>query len=323
MTGWQERVSVSERRAAALLALLVNARHPLGADDVFRDVPEYPGERTAALTALAEDAERLTAYGLAVTVTADGTVSIPAGGWQHRPVRLSDRDLALLDHVERSASPLPATAAAALAHLRGEPLAPEGPATISLSPRGSAARGRPVAYSRLHRLARLARNGQTAGFSYRDATGAFVPRQLQVAGLGEARGVWYAVGLEPGSAVVRAFAVTEMRGPVEALDQPGSYEPGGVDVREHLALAWRIGPDPFPARVVFDAGIAAFIHTMLQHLPLAPQPDGSVHAVFDVGDVDAFVGWVLSFGTHARITGPPNAVERARAALESVVGSHG
>lgn len=325
VTGWQDRVSVGERRSAALLALLVNARRPADVEEVFAGIPEYAGDRAQARLELDDDVELLRSYGLDIEwdEPEGSAIGIGARSWQHRQVRLDDKDRDLLAQVERLAAPLDGRAARALAALRGEPLPAESDTTISLIPRGSAARGRPVAYSRLHRLAWLAERGVTAGFGYRDASGVFVPRRLQVAGLGESRGVWYAVGLEPGSQTMRAFAVSEMRGPVEAVDAPGSYEwPFGIDVSEYLSMSWRLGPDPVSARVHFDAEISAFIGNMLVHLPLEPRPDGSLEAVVAVGDMDAFVGWVLSFGTHARILEPAEAVARAREVLETAVATH-
>jgi predicted DNA-binding transcriptional regulator YafY len=214
-------------------------------------------------------------------------------------------------------------AAAAMDDVRGTPLPPEADTTISLSPRGSAARGRPLAYSRLHRLVWIGRRGSTAGFGYPDASGTYHPRRLQLAGLGESRGVWYAVGFEPGSNTIRAFAVNEMRGPVEETDPPGTYEmPGGFDPAEYLAFSWRLGPDPEPARVRFEPELAAYIGSMLTHVPLEPQPDGALEAVLVVGDIEDFVGWVLTFGSHARILEPPAAVERARVVLAEAVARH-
>jgi predicted DNA-binding transcriptional regulator YafY len=325
MTGWQDRVSVGERRSAALLALLVNVRRPIAVEEVLTRLPEYPGDPAQARLELDDDVARLRSFGLEIEWDgpAAENVGVGAAGWQHRPVRLAEKDLDLLGQVEVLAGPLDASAARALAALRGEALPAERDTTISLSPRGSAARGRPVAYSRLHRLVWLAERGVTAGFGYRDASGEFVPRRLQVASLGESRGVWYAVGFEPGSQTMRAFAVSEMRGPVEAVDAPGSYElPFGMDVSEYLSMPWRLGPDPVPARVHFDPEISAFIGSMLVHLPLEPRPDGSLEATVNVGDIDAFVGWVLSYGTHARILEPAEAIERAREVLAGVVAHH-
>jgi predicted DNA-binding transcriptional regulator YafY len=326
MAGWQDRVSVNERRSAALLAFLVNARRSISPAEVFAGLPEYSAEADLARAELDGDIELLRSYGLVIDWSGPDAEELGIGvaSWQHRPVRPTDKDVDLIDQVQRLAAPLDEKAAAALAAIHGRTLPPESDTTISLSPRGSAARGRPVAYSRLHRLVGLANRGVTAGFGYRDASGEFVPRQLQVIGLGESRGVWYAVGFEPGSQTMRAFAVSEMRGPVEAVDALDSYlVPAGLEVTEYLAMSWRLGPDPFTARIRFDSEISAFIGSMLVHLPLEPKPDGSLEVDLSVGDLDAFVGWVLTFGTHARILEPPAAIARAHEVLGAVVAHHG
>lgn len=326
MAGWQDRVSVGERRTAALLATLVNARRPLSRGEILAFVDEYDADADAAALQIDDDIARLRSYGL--DIEWDGpvseTVSIRVPAWQHRPVDLGDVDRRLLEQAVGLAAPLDPVGAEAMRDVRGEPLPPEADTTISLSPRGSAARGRPLAYSRLHRLVWLADRGATAGFGYPDAAGVFHPRQLQSAGLGESRGVWYAVGFEPGSKTIRAFAVSEMLGPVVEAEPPGSYElPFDFDTHEYLALSWRLGPDPEPARVRFDPDLAAYVGSVLAHVALEWLPDGSVEAVVSVGDMEDFVGWVLSFGTHALILEPASAVARAREVLAMVVARHG
>jgi len=325
MTGWQDKVSVGERRTAALLAALVNARRTLSQAEITAAVPEYDADPAVATLEIDDDVERLRSYGLEIERQGPGSsaagLAVPA--WQHRPATLDASDRRLLDQAVGLVDELDANGAAAMRAVRGESLPPESDTTVSLSPRGSAARGRPVAYSRLHRLVWLAERGATAGFGYPDATGEFHPRTLQVAGLGESRGVWYAVGWEPGSKAIRAFAVSEMRGPVVEAEPPGTYLlPPGFDTAEYLAFSWRLGPDPEPVRVRFDPDLAAYIGSMLTHVPLEPQPDGSLEAILAVGDLEDFVGWVLSFGTHARVIEPPAAVERAREMLAGVVAHH-
>jgi predicted DNA-binding transcriptional regulator YafY len=317
MTGWQDRVSIGERRSAVLLAALIDARRPLSRSEILAIVPEYDADSATASLQMDDDIARLRSCGLDVewADAESGTVGIRVTAWQHRPVDMSDTDRRLLEQTSHLAT-LDPVGAEAMRAVHGEPLPPEADTTISLSPRGSAARGRPLAYSRLHRLVWLADRG--------DATGAFQPRHLQLAGLGESRGVWYAVGFEPGSNTMRAFAVSEMLGPVVETESPGAYElPFGFDTAEYLALSWRLGPDPVPGRVRFDADLAAYVGSMLTHIELESLPDGSVEAAVSVGDVEDFVGWVLSFGTHATIVEPPTAVARAREVLAMVVAKHG
>ncbi|HEX9094280.1 MAG TPA: WYL domain-containing protein [Coriobacteriia bacterium] len=326
MSGWQDLASIGERRAAAVLARLVDARGQVPASELLANVPEYSPDARAAAIELEADIDLLRAYGLDIDRSSLGGVSyaIAEPCWQQRPLVLDEIDQALLERALQLAGLRDARLAAAVAALKGHRRIETSHTTVSLSPRGSAARGRPEAYSRLHRLAGMMAHRVTAGFGYPDEDGCVVPRTLQVAGLGESRGVWYAVGTEEGSDVIRAFAVSEMRGPVRELGPEGSYEiPQDFDPAEYLALSWRLGPDPVAARVRFDSTLSAYVGTMLAELPLEETGDGSTEVTLPVGDMDAFVGWVLAFGTHARILEPEVAVQRARQVLAKVVERHG
>jgi predicted DNA-binding transcriptional regulator YafY len=72
-------------------------------------------------------------------------------------------------------------------------------------------------------------------------------------------------------------------------------------------------------RVRFDRDLGAYMGSILTHVPLEDCQDEGFEASLPVGDVDAFVGWILSFGTHARILEPDHAVKRAREILERMV----
>jgi predicted DNA-binding transcriptional regulator YafY len=325
LSGWQERASVEERRAGAILAQLVDARGPVAAFDLIGGVSDYAADPATARAELQEDIDLLRTYGLVVEVGGedDDAFVIAESCWQLRPLTLDAIDSVLLDRALALAGAKEAGLARAAGVARGQVELSPGDTTVSLSPRGSAARGRAEAYSRLHRLAGLMERGVTVGFGYADTCGQIAPHRLHVAGLGESRGVWYAVGTELGSKTVRAFAVSEMRGPMRELDAGGAYEvPPDFDLAERLALGWRLGPDPFPVRVRFDATLVTYIASVLAHTPLEEVEEGTLDAVLTVGDLDAFVGWVLSFGTHARIVEPAAAALRAKEILRSVVARH-
>lgn len=326
MTGWQERCPTGERRAGAVLARLINARGPVPIAELTNAVPGYPEDPYAAARSLAEDLELLTSFGLKIERCGpdDSAYRIAPECWQERPLQLDEIDRALLDGaIELAGAPEPDLAEAATA-LNDRRARERADTTVSLSPKGSESRGRPEAYSRMHRLSGLMDRRVTVGFGYPNSTGEIIPHRLQVAGMGEIRGVWYAVGWEPGSQMVRAFAVSEMRGPVRELDSGGAY---GIhetfDLAEHLAMGWRLGPDPFWAKVRFDATLSTYASSVLEHIPLEQMADGCLEAEMPVGNMDGFIGWVLSFGTHARIVEPPLVVERAREILEQTVERHG
>jgi predicted DNA-binding transcriptional regulator YafY len=320
----------AERRAATLLARLVDSRGPVPVSALALSVREYsdldPEEADAAVGA---DIDRLRGLGLVIDRLRDGETvaySIADASWQHKPLVLDDEDRRLLSRAAEIAGP-PApgsNVARGLASVAGDtPEQHPGAVAVSLSPRDPSAAARAGSYSRLHRLAGLMAKRRTAAFGYPAADGEMRERHLEIYGLGASQGVWFAVGVEPGGDVTRAFAVAVMRGPVEALTDPGSYEiPEDFDTTAFLALPWRAGPDPVPATVRFDSELAAFMSMYLDGLPLRGLDDGELEADLSVGDLERFVHWVLAYGRHARITSPPEAIDRATRVLEEVAARH-
>lgn len=320
----------AERRAATLLARLVDSRGPVPISDLALAVREYaeldPQEADAAVGA---DIDRLRGFGIVIDRIRDGasaSYAIADASWQHKPLVLDDEDRRLLAKAaEIAGAPEPGSnLARGLASVTGStPEQQSGAVTVSLSPRDPGAAARAGSYSRLHRLAGLMAKRCTAEFGYSGADGQMHPRKLDIHGLGASQGVWFAVGVEPGGDVTRAFAVAVMRGPVEALGEPGSYEiPEGFSTTRFLALPWRVGPDPVPATVVFDAELAAFMSMYLDGLPLVGLDDGEIQADLSVGDLERFVNWVLAYGRHARIVSPVEAVDLAARVLEEVAERH-
>jgi predicted DNA-binding transcriptional regulator YafY len=320
----------AERRAATLLARLVDSRGPVPIARLALAVREYahldPEEADAAVGA---DIDRLRELGLVIDRIRDGETAayaIADASWQHKPLVLDDEDRRLLALAAEIAGPPEpgSTLALGLAAVAGETTdQQQGVVTISLSPRDPGASSRAGSYSRLHRLAGLMSKRWTAGFGYPSADGEMHERTLDILGLGTSQGVWFAVGVEPGGDLTRAFALALMRGPVVAVGEPGSYEiPEDFDTTAFLALPWRAGPDPVPAIVVFDAELAAFMSTYLEGLPLRALDDGEIQADLEVGDLERFVRWVLAYGRHARIVSPSEAIDVATRVLGEVAKRH-
>lgn len=320
----------AERRAATLLSLLVDARGPVPVPALAVAVHEYAElDPEGADAAVQSDVDRLRGFGLVIDRVREGSsaaYAIADSSWQHKPLILTDEDRRLLMRAAEIAGDPDAGSnlARGLSEIAGgAPGQRTGAVTVSLSSRDPSAASRAGSYSRLHRLAGLMTERRTAGFGYPAPDGEMVERMLDVHGLGASQGVWFAVGMEPGDDVARAFAVTLMRGPVVALGDPGSYEiPDGFDPIAFLALPWRAGPYPQPATVRFDPEIAAFASTCLEDLPTRRLDDGGVEARLLVGDLERFVHWVLAYGTHATILAPSRAIDIARRVLEGVAARH-
>lgn len=314
MTGWEQTIDADEGRLAGLLALLVDSRGPVPASRITARVPGYRDDLDSAAEHLGQDADRLEALGLTIeteTFNGETTLALAASSWEPRPLALDDDDRLLLEKALEIDVPLSPDLAAAVAAIDGGPKITSS-TTISLSGLTAPVRDRADVYSRLHRLARQMSHGIVAGFGYPDASGTVADRSLEVYGFADDRGVWFAIGLEPGSEVIRAFAVSEMTGPVADVTGEDAYEvPADFEVAPYVALGWRLGPDPEPTHVVFDAALAPFIAATLSDVPLYRSDDGSLEAKLSVGDIERFVCWVLTFGTHARILMPHSAAHRA------------
>ena len=320
----------AQRRTATLLARLVDARGPVSVSMLAREIPEYADLKAeAADAAVGADIDRLRSFGLVIDRLRKGTgaaYTIADASWQHKPLTLDDHDRELLEDAARIAGEPDggSNLARGLESVADGHMAQQsGAVTVSLSPRDPFAAARAASYSRLHRLAGLMEKRWTAAFGYPGADGEIAQRTLDIHGLGASQGVWFAVGVEPGDDVTRAFAVTLMRGPVVALGDPGSYEvPALFDPVAFLALPWRVGADPQPATVRFDPEIAAFVSSCLEGLPLGKLDNGGLQADLLVGDLERFVHWVLGHGRHARIVAPVQAVDIAKRILQEVAARH-
>lgn len=320
----------AERRAATLLGLLVDARGPVPVPALALAVHEYAElDQDEADAAVGVDVDRLRGFGLVIDRTREGSsaaYAVADSSWQHKPLVLEGEDRRLLMKAAEIAGDADAGSnlSRGLSAVAGEaPGQQTGAVTVSLSSRDPSAASRAGSYSRLHRLAGLMAERWTAAFGYPGPDGEMVDRMLDIQGIGVSQGVWFAVGMEPGDDVTRAFAVTLMRGPVVALGDPGSYEiPDGFDLIAFLALPWRAGPDPQPATVRFDPEIAAFVSMCLEGLPLRRLDGGGIEARLLVGDLERFVHWVLAYGRHATIVAPSRAIDIARRVLEEVAARH-
>ena len=94
--------------------------------------------------------------------------------------------------------------------------------------------------------------------------------------------------------------------------------PDDFDVREYMQRSmWE--PN-CTVEVHFEANIAARIRE--DHAPwmrIADQEDGSIVVSFGVTTLDWVVGWVLSYGSTAKVLEPPELIERVRQAAEGAL----
>jgi predicted DNA-binding transcriptional regulator YafY len=147
-------------------------------------------------------------------------------------------------------------------------------------------------------------------FSYRGHE-----RPVEPYGIAHRRGHWYLVGRTPeGERMYRVDRIEDLT----VGEETGAFvKPNGFDVRAAVdSQPWEAGADPATeATVRFDADMAWWAARSLG----LEEPSGELTTTVKVANRDAFIGWLLSFGTSAEVVDPPEirdaVADRVRAAL--------
>lgn len=135
-------------------------------------------------------------------------------------------------------------------------------------------------------------------------------RTIAPYGLGHRRGHWYLVATE--RAVSKVFRVDRMEH-VVLTAETFERNPKITVARELEAHPWEAGDQPVVSTTVqIDADLAWWAERRLgRSTPLIDRlSDGGVLLTLDVTNPDAFLGWVLSFGTSAEVVSPPEMRDR-------------
>ncbi|MGD2103299.1 MAG: WYL domain-containing protein [Acidimicrobiia bacterium] len=125
-------------------------------------------------------------------------------------------------------------------------------------------------------------------------------RAVEPYGIAHRRGHWYLVGKSPdGERMYRVDRIQSL-----AVDERSQAfdKPRGFDIRAVVdTRPWEAGSEPVvEAKVHFDADMAWWAARSLG----VPEPEGDLSATVKVSNSDAFVGWLLSFGTSAEVIEP-------------------
>lgn len=298
-------------RLLNLLAFLLTSGRPVTADEIRSTVAGYDRGSDEAFHRMFErDKDLLRSMGIPLEMRATDGWAVESG-YVIDPERYRSPDVDLTDE-ERAALWL----AAQVVRIGGEQQGPE--ALLKLGGARVTAGVEPLAadlgaeVDLLADLFNAVAERRRVRFSYKDRTRAVSPY-----GLGHRRGHWYLVGGE--GAETRVFRVDRMQG-LEGVGEPGAFErPEGFDLRSELETApWQAGQDePVAAEVVFDPEVSWWAaHRLGSGAAARATSDGSILVTMDVRNVDAFIGWVLTFGAHAEVLSPPELrrrlVERVR-----------
>lgn len=297
-------------RLLNLLAFLLTAARPVPADEIRWRVAGYGDSTDEAFRRMFErDKELLRNIGIPLELTAtDGWEIEPGYTIDPESYRLPDPGLT---DEERTALAL----ASRVVRLGGGPIGAE--ALLKLGGVGPGGGQEPLgadlglSADRLGDLFWAVSERRRVTFAYRGRR-----RQIQPYGLGHRRGHWYLVG--EGSEGSRVFRVDRMAdlavGPIpDAFSRPDDFDLRGA-IDSH---PWETGRDEeVIAKVSFDREMAWWAARTL-HVPLPAQ--GPLEVEMPVANVDAFIGWLFSFGESAVVIGPSELRSQVVARIEAAL----
>lgn len=293
-------------RLLNLLAFLLTTTRPVTADEIRHRVAGYDNESDEAFRRMFErDKDLLRRMGIPLEL-AEGEGWAMGRGYLVDPESYRLADPGLSDE-ERAALAV----AAQIVRLGGGPVAQEALLKLGgLVPSGGAeplGADLGVAGDQLGELFSAVIERRMVEFSYRQR-----PRRIAPYGLAHRRGHWYLVG--EGGEGIRVFRVDRMEDTKVGANGDAFTRPSGFDLRSAVdAHPWETGGDADLVAVVhFEADIAWWAARLLG----LPEPEGDFEVPLHVSNVDAFIGWVLSFDDKAWVVEP----EEVRAALVRRVG---
>ncbi|HLT95268.1 MAG TPA: WYL domain-containing protein [Acidimicrobiia bacterium] len=296
-------------RLLNLLAFLLTTSRPVTADEIRNRVAGYENSSDEAFHRMFErDKDLLRRIGIPLELSEGNGWGIEAG-YVIDPDAYRLPDPGLTDE-ERAALAL----AARVVRLGGGPAAPE--ALLKLGGVGPGGGSEPLGADlgypadRLGDLFAAVTERRVVTFDYRNRE-----REVRPYGLAHRRGHWYLVGDAGGE--TRVYRVDRMES-VQVGSEPEAFDrPPDFDLRAAVdSQPWEAGPDTqIIATVEFDPELAWWAARTLR----VDHESGPLTVDLPVANVDAFIGWILSFDDAAVVTGPPELreqiVERVRAAI--------
>lgn len=299
-------------RVLNLLIYLLQSPRPVSAEDVRRTVQGYTDQGDEAFHRMFErDKDVLRRLGVPLKMAATDVWEVEFG-YKVDPDEYAIADPGLSQQ-ERTALSI----AARMVRLEGSYLGLDALLKLGGVERGSGVEpvgaDLGVGAASLGPLFGAITERRKVTFGYRGTT-----RTVNPYGIAHRRGHWYlAAGTGDGDRVYRVDRITGLK----IGDESRSFtKPRGFDIRKLIDLQpWEAGSaDPVTATVSFDAEIAWWA---ARTLGIGDHPvDQPFTTEMNVANVDAFLGWVLSFGDQAEVLAPPDIRDEVRrrvgAALE-------
>lgn len=290
------RRSDRAERLTNLLALLLESRVPLTAEDIFDELGhQYPDGDAARRQAFERDKATLRELGVPIEA------AVLAGDDAGRSGYSIDRGHYELEQLDLDPDETQALQIAVAAIRSGTPVGTE--ALIKLGA-GAAEVDVPVA-ANLPTLAGLpalrdaVARRRTVGFAYRGKA-----RQLDPWGLLLRSGFWYVVGHDHGHDEPRTYRVDRIEGDVDVVDE-SSFERPDIDVSAMFpADPKQLGSSDATAVVRLSAMTGMVEHELGSDRVVARHDDGSISVEVPCANQAAFRSWVLGFLDRAEVVEP-------------------
>lgn len=165
----------------------------------------------------------------------------------------------------------------------------------------------------LAELEAASRRRSVVRFDYRSKA-----REVEPYGIASKAGHWYLVGKDRSRNALRRFRVDRIE-TEPSFGDPGGFErPPEIDIARELPGApWELGEgEPLEATVAVSSLVASEVAAEVGEAGV-PGESGEVVFRILVSDRDAFRSWMLGWGHHGRVLGPPELVAEMVAWLES------
>jgi len=297
-------------RLLNLLAFLLTSRRPVTAEDIRATIPGYSQDSDDAFKRMFErDKDLLRRMGIPLRAERGGGLD-PSYGYVISPEEYGLTDPGLTDD-ERAALWL----AAQVVRIGGQPSNAE--AILKLGGARTSGGVEPFAAELgasvdvLGDLYEATIDTKAIRFVYSDKT-----RRVEPHGLGHRRGHWYVVGREADD--TKVYRVDRLR-ELEILADTFQRDPRISIRREIDAQPWETGIESWQrVRVVFDEDVAWWAVRRLKDEPVETREDGSVEAVLEVNHLEAFIGWILSFGPKVEVVEPAEVREQITERIRAV-----
>ena len=149
-------------------------------------------------------------------------------------------------------------------------------------------------------------------------------RRIQPYHLGSIDGQWYLFAFDLARKDIRTFVLTRIQ-EVVAIGEPFSM-PEDFSLKDRLMGAFGVfkGSGDYRVRLRFDAYAAQLVRERRWHdsQKLNELEEGCLELEMRLDALEEVERWVLSWGSHARVLGPPELKDRVTAALQSMQESY-